>query len=610
MKKTSYDFYEDDFYAYMDTYINNLVAIGAVFMTISTLTEIYQGKLFTSHFFMNFSSAILFFVMYLFRDKIKSQTKVQVSSGYITIFGIVLYLFSEYELVGILLILTSDIFLALLKKKNEKLLHNGLSIAVILIGIIQRSYGDLEKFVDYLYLIYMYLSLSVLTTVVFNQIKQYLFQNMSDLEDTLMEEKKNVIEIQEKNKLIEHMAYYNPLTDCLNRQRFSELLDEKLAAGEQGTLFYFDINNYTYFNQIHGINAGDTMLRNIADVLKERFGLVSYFGSNNFAFWVKEKVDRRRGSNLNSSIISSINESNTNFIDISNRVVVVPSSEVVNPSFSEMHAIADYGMKYLKNAKLDYYYFDIEEMKKIKEREEERQYIISSIDDKNYEVFYQEKVDSRTDTVVGLEALSRLKKGDRYLNIFNCIRTLEENDMIIPFGILMLEKTFQDYKRIVEKYGNVSVAVNISIKQIADPNFAEKLNFLAKMYQVDPKKIILELTETVLILDFKELEGILVNLKQYGYQIAIDDFGAGYTSLNYIDQLSPDIIKIDKSFVDRILFDDKTKLIVKTIIDIAGRLKLKVIAEGVEQYEQVKALSEIECYIIQGYYYSKPKPME
>jgi EAL domain-containing protein (putative c-di-GMP-specific phosphodiesterase class I) len=293
--------------------------------------------------------------------------------------------------------------------------------------------------------------------------------------------------------------------------------------------------------------------------------------------------------------------------DISNRLVVIPSSELENPSFVEAHLIIDSAINHLKNVNEYFLYYDIIETKKAKEREIRNQYIISSIDEKNYEVYYQEKVNSRTEKVVGLEALSRLKMGGIPISPVEFIKVLEETDMIIKFGFLMLDTSFSHFNLLLSQYGDITVSVNISIIQLTDPDFVTKLINLANKHSVNPSKIILELTESILIMDFKEIDTKLGELKKFGFKLAIDDFGSGYSSLNYLDRLAVDYVKIDKSFIDRILYDEKTKLIVKSVIDIAQQLNIIVISEGVENYDQVLALRDMKCYIIQGYYYSKPK---
>jgi EAL domain-containing protein (putative c-di-GMP-specific phosphodiesterase class I) len=183
----------------------------------------------------------------------------------------------------------------------------------------------------------------------------------------------------------------------------------------------------------------------------------------------------------------------------------------------------------------------------------------------------------------------------------------ERHGLIVPLGYLILDRAMEFINRLNHLgYRNLHVAVNISVLQLVQDDFVERVEELMKRAGIHPHQLQLEITESIIIDDFPEVQAKLCPLRNQGVTIALDDFGTGYSALSRIEDLPIDCIKIDKHFIDNILVKDKHKLIINDLISMCHKLGLKVVAEGVEEEEQVRYLRESSCDIIQGYFFSKP----
>ena len=187
----------------------------------------------------------------------------------------------------------------------------------------------------------------------------------------------------------------------------------------------------------------------------------------------------------------------------------------------------------------------------------------------------------------------------------------EKNGAIIPIGGWVIEESIRQYARWKEVYGlPIIMSINISAVQYKRKDFVNNLMEIIHKYEVNPTEIELEITESVLIDDFADVKAKLLKLREQGIRISLDDFGTGYSSLSYLNGLPIDTLKIDKSFVDKVKTDKSTRIIMESVVSMAGQLGYETIAEGVEEEEQYDFMKEIGCSIIQGYYLGKPMPEE
>jgi diguanylate cyclase (GGDEF)-like protein/PAS domain S-box-containing protein len=229
-----------------------------------------------------------------------------------------------------------------------------------------------------------------------------------------------------------------------------------------------------------------------------------------------------------------------------------------------------------------------------------------------FELYYQPKVDLRSGEICGLEALLRWHHPERgMVNPNDFIPLIEENGLIVPVGAWVLRTACAQAKS-WQRMGikPCSVAVNLSSVQFHRQDLCELVKQVLGEAGLEAKYLELEITESVIMKDVDRAVQTLHALKELGVKLAVDDFGTGHSSLNYLKRFAADVLKIDRSFITDLVTDDDDALITRTIIDLAHNLRMRVIAEGVESAAQLDFLQRNNCDEMQGYYYSKPLPVE
>lgn len=238
-------------------------------------------------------------------------------------------------------------------------------------------------------------------------------------------------------------------------------------------------------------------------------------------------------------------------------------------------------------------------------------HVKKALDQEKFEVFYQEKIDPTTGMVKGLEALTRWfsdEIGTVPPGVF--IPLIEEGNKVIDFGVMVIRNVMMDIEKISRKYDNkILISINISPSHLVSKDFISTIEKLVKNHNVDPKRIILEITEEVFIDNIQVVCNILNTLRNIGFKISLDDFGSGFSSLNYLAQLPLDEIKIDQTFTRQILQSEKVSGLVDAIFKISALYEYNLVVEGVEVLEEVILLQSFGKCDIQGFYYSKPSPL-
>jgi EAL domain-containing protein (putative c-di-GMP-specific phosphodiesterase class I) len=228
-----------------------------------------------------------------------------------------------------------------------------------------------------------------------------------------------------------------------------------------------------------------------------------------------------------------------------------------------------------------------------------------------FKVFYQPKVDSKTGRLAGAEGLVRWFRGDRIISPGVFIPALEDNREIIKLDYYVLRQACLDIRSWTEKgYDVVPVSVNFSRRDLEDRDLAVNINKIIEETGIDKKYIEIELTETVDADEHGELSKFIDRLYKMGIMTAIDDFGAGYSSLATLREFSVHTLKLDRSFVNTDDFSWKDEIILRDVIHMAGELNMDILCEGVERDDQLALLNSVGCFVIQGYYYDRPLPEE
>jgi predicted signal transduction protein with EAL and GGDEF domain len=235
-----------------------------------------------------------------------------------------------------------------------------------------------------------------------------------------------------------------------------------------------------------------------------------------------------------------------------------------------------------------------------------------ALEKQEFVLYYQPLIDLKNNRIMGMEALMRWNDPEvGLISPMDFIPIAEEDGLIVPMGEWALIEACEQLRTWLDMgFENLEMAVNMSGKQLSDPNVIDSVRRAFMGACVDPKFLEIELTETVLLDNAEEAIIKLQGLKDLGVRLAIDDFGTGYSSLNYLKRFPVDKLKIDQSFVRDIMTDDNDKGIVKAVINLAGTLHLDVLAEGVETPEQLSFLRAAGCDQLQGFLFSKPVKAE
>lgn len=416
-----------------------------------------------------------------------------------------------------------------------------------------------------------------------------------------------VSRIKDQNDQIDFLADHDPLTNLPNRRSFHRKLDETLAYGECGSVILLDMDNFKSINDSLGHVFGDKVLKIIADKLISTVNsevFVSRFGGDEFLILHKcsESVEQ-----YIQSLYSMFNE--IMFIE-ENEIKVEFSMGVSRfPEDAEdiEHIImyADLALYDVKNTgKNRYAFFNDAMASHLQYKLDIKSLLHSAIDYDGFKMVYQPQIRLSDGEIVGYEALLRFK--DYSISPSDFIRIAEENGLIIPIGRLVTVMVVKQIKSWREKGIFMKpVAINFSGLQINDTTYTDFLHRTLTEHDVPTDAIYIEITEHIFLENKDAAVNFLNGLRQIGIKIAVDDFGAEYSSLSYLASLPIDILKFDRELIVRLLDDQKSDVMAK-LIAFVHSLNLRIIAEGIETRDHALLLKDAGCDVVQGYYFSKP----
>jgi diguanylate cyclase (GGDEF)-like protein/PAS domain S-box-containing protein len=428
----------------------------------------------------------------------------------------------------------------------------------------------------------------------------------------------DITQLKEHQDRILQMAYHDALTNLPNRSYLKEYVEE-LISGEPDSKFaivYIDIDDFKTINDNFGHSEGDRFLKEIGSRFSEMSGDgISIFrlGGDEYVIVLKDVKDSVDVSKYLDRIFREfgkpINLAEMKLhITLSAVAVIYPSD---GTNFDDLLKNADIAMYQVKNkGKNNYIFFDESMQKGIMERMFLENSLREAVKNMDFTLNYQPILELSSEKICSLEALIRWNSpelGPVSPVVF--IKLAEENGLIIPIGNWVL-RTGCSYaaKLAAAGYHGITVSINISPVQLMQADFVQSVKAIADSCGVEPDRIKLEITESVLIDSFESSLRKLNELKEHGFHISLDDFGQGYSSLTYLRRLPINIIKIDKAFIDDIQENEGNDQIVYAITELSHRMGLTVYAEGVETEQQLRYLKSIKCDGIQGYFISKPLP--
>lgn len=419
------------------------------------------------------------------------------------------------------------------------------------------------------------------------------------------------------HKKIEQIAYVDELTGGISFEKFKKEAAEiiKDAAGRPYAMISIDIDKFKVINDIFGYEEGNRVIQYIWNVINDMIEQNETFAhrrADQFVILLNSEDEARMVERIEvlSEMVhqrETLNEKNYEII-ISMGIYII--NENTNDDFALDNAIdrAELAKQSVKGKHNQFYaVYDEKLRQKILRDQEIENRMERALERQEFKVYYQPKYDSRTCELNGAEALVRWyndKTGMIFPNEF--IPLFESNGFIVELDKYMFKQVCMDIRNwLDEGYKVVPVSVNLSQLQFYNLHFIEEYREILEKYDVSPKYVQLELTETTLFSEESILNKIIDKLHDIGFKILMDDFGTGYSSLNMLKNVPIDILKLDKSFVDDI-GDPKVDIVVSTIVSLGQSLDMKIVAEGVETKEQYEFLRDIFCDEIQGYYFSRP----
>ena len=427
-----------------------------------------------------------------------------------------------------------------------------------------------------------------------------------------MNRKYRKLRIEKRNRLFE-LAYIDPITGLGNYNAYLEKTKEKLEMNSKKTVIILDIDKFKTFNKKYGHVKGNELLKRVGEEIKHairKTDIVCRLANDVFGICLIGEVDVENITERLNNKISRINIGEIWYnLRISMGVYICDKDEKDVQSIIDKAIMAHDSIK--GKYHVPYGIFTEEfEQKVIRESEIENM-MEEAIKNKEFEVYYQPQISTKTEKMEGAEALVRWKKGENMISPGEFIPIFEKNYFIIKLDEYVYERVCENIQEMKIQFKDIpKISVNISKESLLDNKFLEKYEKIMKKYDIIPKEIELEITERTTVNNDIDIRNMLNEIKEKGFSIAIDDFGTGYSSLNMLEMMPIDTLKIDKSFIDRIDIKEEKTNFIEIIMFITKKLNLKTVAEGVETIEQVNYLKKWNCDLIQGYVYQKPLRFE
>ena len=409
------------------------------------------------------------------------------------------------------------------------------------------------------------------------------------------------------------IAYIDPLTGADNFNRMETHFQERVKAlNGQAALVVLDICKFKVINEVHGSERGNEVLKQVARVLKENLQENESFcraAADRFELLLsyQDRIEfLKRMMQLTSRLRRECSdESEGLIVDVALGIYEISDTE---EPFYIMLDRAHFALENAKSASLRKYQFYEEESRTrmIAERKIES-LMENALKNREFEVYLQPKCDFKTGRLRGAEALVRWNHEQDVVRPDDFIPVFEKNGFILQLDMFI----FEEVARLLHTWQQkglkpVPLAVNFSRLHLNDDRFIPQIRRIAAKYQVPNHLLEVELTENVIFQNLQRAQAILGNFHLYGFSVAMDDFGAGYSSLNVLKNLHFDSIKLDKEFLNGFDSNPYAQNVIEGTVKMIKKLGVQVVAEGVETREQADFLHRIGCDIAQGYFFSRP----
>ncbi len=428
----------------------------------------------------------------------------------------------------------------------------------------------------------------------------------------------DISDMKRGQKRMEQMAFYDTLTNLANRRLFNDRLSHTIETcarnNRSAALLYLDLDNFKRVNDTLGHEAGDFLLREVADRLRKcvrQEDTVGRTGGDEFTILLNDITTPSDAGLVAQKILNHLREP----LELDGHPLVVTTSIGVTilPSDGKDPSIlmrnADLAMYKAKERGRNNYQFYSDDLNRNAAKRLRTEYEIGqALDFSQFELFYQPKISLKTMQIVGVESLIRWNHPERgLLGPQEFIEIAEDTGSIIDIGTWVIQEACRACQALNASADRpIDVAINISPRQFRDPNLVTTLRRSMREMALHPSNIEIEITETMLMQDVEAAEETITHFSELGVRVAIDDFGTGHSSLNYLKRFPINTVKVDRSFVTELPENGDDLAITRAVIAMAHQLNMEVVAEGVETTAQLDCLAQESCEYAQGFLFSKP----
>ena len=431
----------------------------------------------------------------------------------------------------------------------------------------------------------------------------------------------DIADLKESEEKLSYIACHDPQTGLANRTKLFDRIDQFIKRSKRsraiGALLYLDLDRFKDINNLLGYKVGDQILVEVAERLVSRIrshDLIARVGGDEFVLWLEEMQSVAEAEVVAEKVLSALNDpfeinGEEYILEGSIGISLYPQDAGERDSLLKNAEVAMYRAKEDTKRKIAFYRHQMIQQAKSSSSLETELY--QALKNREFELYYQPKIDALSGEIRGAEALIRWNHPTRGLVMpDDFVPFAEQTSLISKLGAYVLERAFEQLRIWRRLSGlNLSLSVNISGRQLNDDDIKTLMHIIGVNIDLAPQ-IVIELTETFLMHHAHSAVLMLEKLKSSGVKLSIDDFGTGYSSLGYLKRFKVDELKIDRLLINDIEIDQDDRTITSAVIAMAHTLGLSVVAEGVETLGQAEILRESGCDLFQGFYYDRPLSVE
>ncbi len=430
------------------------------------------------------------------------------------------------------------------------------------------------------------------------------------------------IKLQENEDKLFHLAHYDMVTNLPNRmaviERIQELIKRSVTEEKSFYIVFIDIDFFKKINDTMGHHIGDLFVEKAAERFKaslHKEDMIGRIGGDEFALIISRDLNWEEAyyylENIRQDFLKPFTVCNNEIkTSASFGVAAYPEDgkgviELMRNADTAMYKAKEYGKNNIQ-------FFEGLMKKEILDKVNFEAELKTALQKGEFFLVYQPIYNLDEKTIRGFEVLTRWKSPSLgFVSPDRFIRVAEELGLIIPLGEWIIRTACKNFRGLQEKYRFEGLlSVNLSVKQLEDSNIIEVIDNALKEAELEPKYLEIEITESILICSVESIMATLEILRCRDIHISLDDFGTGYSSLSYLRKLPIDTLKIDKSFIDDLLLENKNLEIIGSIINLAHNLDISVVAEGIEEEKQIRLLEKLKCDYVQGYFINRPMKAE